>query len=197
VEAQKEREKTNSTTTTQSVWQKKGGLSLFGSVVQKETREDGVVCIEVGEWRVNHPASIKWTENRNKHEYERCWQLLDKQTSEKAATVMARRMAELAMWNVYGWKPTKEAFGISETKDIGVSGPKMEEMLEKAKKVKKKEEKEREKKKKVKSRDRGGSWGQGGSWNGGENWRPSFRGQCYSCRMQGHSARYCRQAGRK
>jgi hypothetical protein len=98
---------------------------------------------------------------------------------------MARRMAELAMWNVYRWKPTKEAFGISETK--------VEEMLEKAKKVKKKEEKEREKEKEVKSGDRGGSWGQGGSWNGGENWRPSFRGQCYSCGMQGHSARYCRQ----
>jgi hypothetical protein len=34
---QVEREKTKTTTTTQSVWQKKGGLSLFGSVVQKET----------------------------------------------------------------------------------------------------------------------------------------------------------------
>jgi hypothetical protein len=95
-------------------------------MVQKETQKDGVVFIEVGEWRVKHLASIKWTENRNKHEYERCWQLLDKQTSEEAATVMARRMAELTMWNVSGWKPTKEAFGISETKDIGVSGPKMD-----------------------------------------------------------------------
>jgi hypothetical protein len=72
---------------------------------------------------------------------------LDKQTSEEAASELAKRMAKLAIWNIYGWKPTKEAFGISEIKDIGVRGPKMEEMLEKARNAKEKEEKEKKKEK--------------------------------------------------
>jgi hypothetical protein len=45
-------------------------------------------------------------------------------------------MAELAVWNKYGWGATKEVFGIAEAQDVRVEGPDMGERIEKAKKIK-------------------------------------------------------------
>jgi hypothetical protein len=46
--------------------------------------------------------------------------MLEKVTDEELAQQMVQRMAELAMWNKYGWGAPKEAFGVSESQDVGV-----------------------------------------------------------------------------
>jgi hypothetical protein len=115
--------------------------------------------------------------------------MLEGVTDEGVAQQMVQRMAELAVWNKYGWGATKEVFGIAEAQDVGVEGPDMRERIEKAKKIKEKEEKEQEKEKEGKG-DKGSS-GRPGSWSEGGSRRPAFWGSCYNCRMYGHSARYC------
>jgi hypothetical protein len=84
-------------------------------------------------------------------------------------------MAELAVWNKYGWGATKEVFGIAEAQDVGVEGPDMGERIEKAKKIKEKEEKEKEKEKEGK--------GQREFWSEGGSRRPAYQGSCYNCGM--------------
>jgi hypothetical protein len=108
-------------------------------------------------------------------------------------------MAELAVWNKYGWGATKEVFGMAEAQDVGVEGPDMEERIEKAKKIKEKEEKEKEKEKEGKGDN--GSSGRPGSWSEGGSWKPAFwgscyncgifQGSCYTCGEWGHSSRGC------
>jgi hypothetical protein len=58
-EKQKEREtKESSTTTTTATkaWETRSGLSLFGIVAEKKQREDGVVFMQVCQWKVNNPG---------------------------------------------------------------------------------------------------------------------------------------------
>ena len=182
------------TTTQQRVWESKSGLSLFSAVVKKGVGEDGVAFLEMGPWKANHPSSIKWSDKRNKHEYNRMWELLEKATTKELAESIFTRLAELVTWNEFGWEATKEAFEIKEVRELGVTGPKMEERLEKARKVK--EMKEKEKEKEGKGGDKGGSSAKNGSWKeGGEFRRQGFKGQCYNCGMFGHSAKYCREGG--
>jgi hypothetical protein len=75
----------------------RSGLSLFGVVAKKKQREDGVVFMQVGQWKFNYLGSYKWTDSRNKHEYNRMWQMLEGVTNEGVAQQMVQRMAELAV----------------------------------------------------------------------------------------------------
>jgi hypothetical protein len=92
-------------------------------------------------------------------------------TDEGVAQQMVQRIAELAVWNKYGWGATKEVFGIAEAQDVGVEGPDMGERIEKAKKIKEKvKEGERERK--------GGERGQREFWEARELER---RGELEAC----------------
>jgi hypothetical protein len=100
--------------------------------------------------------------------------MLEGVTDEGVAQQMVQRMAELVVWNKYGWGATKEVFGFAEAQDVGVEGPNMGERIEKAKKIKEKEEKKKEKEKEGKG-DKGSS-GRPGSWSEGGSWRLAFQG---------------------
>jgi hypothetical protein len=93
------KESPTTTTSTAKVWGAGSGLSLFEVVAKKKQREDGVVFKQVGQWKVNNPGFFKWTDSRNKHEYNSLWRMLEKVTDDGLVQQMVQRMAELVIWN--------------------------------------------------------------------------------------------------